>query len=581
MRIKISCLIVIFLVFISSCSHQKSRLTFCGERLVALNDAAKSATVKTPGKKSYAYFALTERQRNQIEELALSDDGGALKVTLVNLKSGGDSEFSYGFLYEEDFYKPRRLRPVLDKRPLVTCGTGSPLCGKKVSLLLCMERDDSGARIPQGFFVHGTRPFYVEDFSLEEAKIGFSKGGPDEAPLFAAGPGGGDADTSFLTADFTGAEDVFSLRGNVNSNFPVIEFSLFKKDSSTESETVRISYAGETINVRHPASRDDFSMPLLGFSSPFSVMRIDSNADCVKSVLLCKKPDAALAVPERSGPLLPITTDPGLIFEWPQENWRCRDYELFRWESFPSVLFFDFADYGIQNSFFTRLAYFVEKAGYKGTLVSDDFVRSKHGYNAHDYKADDLARFFTAAQKENFTLNDSELLLKDILLFNGIIVREADGAFSAGNGAVISISRQSLGYQRRTLLAHESWHGIYFTDEEFRDVVFAAYSLFDEMSMDFLKTYWETQPTLAYDRGDEYLMRNEFMAYILQSPVSSVAEYWVSHAKWNSVQRAEKRLADYVIATEAQAFVDAANLLSSYTMDRWGITAGRVTLVSR
>jgi hypothetical protein len=45
----------------------------------------------------------------------------------------------------------------------------------------------------------------------------------------------------------------------------------------------------------------------------------------------------------------PIKADPCLVIEWPQKNWRNRNYEIFRWDSFPSLLIFDFADYAVQD----------------------------------------------------------------------------------------------------------------------------------------------------------------------------------------------------------------------------------------
>ncbi|MBQ1822749.1 MAG: hypothetical protein II123_04840, partial [Lachnospiraceae bacterium] len=79
---------------------------------------------------------------------------------------------------------------------------------------------------------------------------------------------------------------------------------------------------------------------------------------------------------------------------------------------------------------------FVEKNGYKGTLVSDDFVREKHGYNAHDYKGDDIARFFNLVNEKNFRINAREKMLRQILLDNGIILNNGDGTYSGGKGAV-------------------------------------------------------------------------------------------------------------------------------------------------
>ena len=58
--------------------------------------------------------------------------------------------------------------------------------------------------------------------------------------------------------------------------------------------------------------------------------------------------------------------------------------------------------------------------------MKDEEIASLHGYNAHDYKAESLAAFFETAQSQNFQLNQSELLLRHILLENGIIKAEGN-----------------------------------------------------------------------------------------------------------------------------------------------------------
>ena len=57
------------------------------------------------------------------------------------------------------------------------------------------------------------------------------------------------------------------------------------------------------------------------------------------------------------------------------------------------------ASYEIQDAFFKRLAFFVEKAGHAGRIESLSALGGLHGYNAHDYRAEDLARFFDTARR--------------------------------------------------------------------------------------------------------------------------------------------------------------------------------------
>jgi len=61
----------------------------------------------------------------------------------------------------------------------------------------------------------------------------------------------------------------------------------------------------------------------------------------------------------------PISADPGLVLEWPVELWRDSRYEIFRWDRFPSFLIFDTASYVVQDRLVKRLAFFVEKTGFR------------------------------------------------------------------------------------------------------------------------------------------------------------------------------------------------------------------------
>jgi hypothetical protein len=100
----------------------------------------------------------------------------------------------------------------------------------------------------------------------------------------------------------------------------------------------------------------------------------------------------------------PLAADPGMVLAWPEEAWRDRRYEVFRWENFPSLLIFDTADYAVQDRLLKRLAFFTEKTGFRGRLAPDDEIADLHGWNAHDYRAEDLAHFFQAARETNFPL---------------------------------------------------------------------------------------------------------------------------------------------------------------------------------
>ena len=164
----------------------------------------------------------------------------------------------------------------------------------------------------------------------------------------------------------------------------------------------------------------------------------------------------------------PISMDFASILRYPIDKWRKSEYELFRWSVDPKVLVFDFIDYSTQAAFFKRLAFFVEKDGYQGRLLSNQELQKLHGWNAHDYRMEDIARFYNQVEESDLILNPEELEFKEILISEGVLSRDENGSYHFINGAVISVSRESMDYLRRLFLTHEGFHGIFFTDPGFQ-----------------------------------------------------------------------------------------------------------------
>ena len=222
-----------------------------------------------------------------------------------------------------------------------------------------------------------------------------------------------------------------------------------------------------------------------------------------------------------------------------------------------------------------RLAFFVEKSGYVGTLMKDEEIASLHGYNAHDYKAESLAAFFDTAQSQNFKLNQSELLLRHILLENGIIIAQGNKIIP-GVGAIISLSQESPAYLRNSFLCHEGMHGIFFIDQDYRSYINDLYNQTDRNSIEFLKAYFVATPSLNYDINDDYLLKNEFMGYLVQQGLTFTSKYFSTNlATRKGVNEKFPELCKYIKNTKAQGFVDAASHLDEYLYQRWGMQTGR------
>ncbi len=563
----------------------KSVLGMNGESFIALNRQSMRAAATNPEKNSSIYLLFTTNQQTHLMHRIRREGGISMQATVKLFTAGGrkpaDEAFEFGLLYAKEESATGKEPPsaVAPGRNLVTGKLDQLPAGTTTfSLSICLADPQ---HMPAGFFMHCLFPYQISEVKFGDMQVGWDTG--SAVPLYAFGADGGElSDYASGRADFSSAASLFPSANTDGKVLPRISVGLKAAENiGTWDNQARLqfSYGGEELSVRRTKKQTGFTLQLSALKSGYAALACTNVAAVTRMML--EPNSSALAAGENGRALYPFVTDLGLIFEWPRSKWRTEDYELYEWELAPHVLFFDFADYKIQSEFLTRLAYFVEKEGYRGTLVSDEFVATQHGYNAHDYKASDLAAFFTAASRQHFSLNARELLLKEILLANKVIIDCKDGSYSGGKGALISISRESPDYLRRTLLAHESWHGIFFTNEAFRAEVSRLYDNFDSRSLDFLRIYFATQPGLNYDTNDSYLMRNEFMAYIIQQPLSSIQKYFMDRTSWNSVLRNEPEEAAYVRNTEASAFVEAGRALNDYVFDNFGLAAGRVHLISR
>jgi hypothetical protein len=274
----------------------------------------------------------------------------------------------------------------------------------------------------------------------------------------------------------------------------------------------------------------------------------------------------------------PIPADPGQILAWVQSSWRKPDFELFSWSRFPRILIMDMASYEIQDAFFKRLAFFVEKAGHAGRLESFSALAGLHGYNAHDYRAEDIARFFTLAQKDPSGLSVEEEALARILAENGVVKKTSEG-YSAGEGCVISISRSSPPVLRALLLTYGSFHGLFFTMPAFRDAAEAAWAALsaDEQAvwMDYLAAH-------SYNTKDHYLVVNEFQSYLLRQERTSIRGFQNLVLKRMRAGNAlQAGLARRVAAAHPASFLDAFDALDGALQSAGGPPGGQSIAVRR
>ncbi len=295
-------------------------------------------------------------------------------------------------------------------------------------------------------------------------------------------------------------------------------------DPLAEPEEIRVDFQGQGSHARSftvksfPSQRTiELPVGVIGFvPQRVKVVLLGSSSGETASAPLVTM--LALTSVEETRP---IPVDPGVILDYYPSAWRDPQYELFSWDRFPSVLIMDTRDYDVQDDFFKRLAFFVEKPGYAGTIPEEKELAGKHGWNAHDYQAEDLARFFSTAQKGGIALTPGETQLRRILMDNEVI-SQSDSGYQAGRGSILSISRSSGSELRRLLLTHESFHGVFFSMPAYRDAVSSEWKGLAQTERAVWTDFMEMTD---YDTSNQYLVVNEFQSYVFQQPRGKVPAF--------------------------------------------------------
>ena len=561
------------------------------EEVIPFYSLDKAASKGRISKAGYADFKFTNQQKELFYKIYKEHGSVALAICLQVMPSkkqlplmaeDSDSEvvFNYGFLGKDDFTKRgkfiKQFFPGLKRIQIQGDLKKAP---KIFDISFAIQKNEAIEKyLPEGFYIYSSVRCRILGACVVPAEIGFDVS--KDIPFYGFACNGGSVDFTNKSFDFSGSSMVFPVQNSARQSMP--EYSITFSDEpelkTTSEHSVRaeVNIGGEKYFVNNVNAAKEIIIPAGAVNTPFSRVELGANRECIKSLIM----KAVAKKNDTDEILLPVRTDPGLILNYRASQWRTVDYELFELDRYPGILFFDTRNYEIQDNFFRRMAFFVEKQGYKGRLLTNEELGDMHGYNAHDYSAASMANFFNKATDLNFPLNKEELLLKKILIKNGLF--ESDGLYvKANEGGLVSISRETPGWSRTNLLAHEGWHTIFFRDAEFRNFVSAVYYTFDPTSLEFLIDYFKSQPSLGYDVNDEYLMHNEFMAYIMQQRLSEVPKYFVHLANRGSVIKFTPQLSAYIRKTEGRGFEDAAIALNDFVFDKYGIVCGNIALVNR
>jgi hypothetical protein len=184
----------------------------------------------------------------------------------------------------------------------------------------------------------------------------------------------------------------------------------------------------------------------------------------------------------------------------------------------PNIVVIDFPDLRAQGLMLDRVAALVEKAHLPRDRVLGDVELNEaiyacgetieSYYYGHDYKAADLARFFTLAAAEGIPLNPEERWLNRLLTQLGWLAPGADGALITLPGAVAPVSQE----MRAVILHHEISHGAFYTMSDYAAYAAAFWSSLTDDQRAAFRSFLGAG---GYDTGNETLMLNETQAYLV------------------------------------------------------------------
>jgi hypothetical protein len=206
--------------------------------------------------------------------------------------------------------------------------------------------------------------------------------------------------------------------------------------------------------------------------------------------------------------------------------------QLHRLQRNPNLWIFDFPHLGIQGAALNRVAALIERTTTSRDRILteaemvEQIARTSQGdagryFLGHDYRLEDLAKFFSLAHRDSVPLNAAEQDLRTLLQGLGLLESSEDGTWRATRSgqAVITLAAASSTpspshlspFERLTTLRHELSHGEYFTNPRYRAYCrhFWASRRSDEQS-----AITRGFALLGYDPDNQELVINELQAFL-------------------------------------------------------------------
>ena len=302
-----------------------------------------------------------------------------------------------------------------------------------------------------------------------------------------------------------------------------------------------------------------------------TVEQFDTGLDMMGSV---EMKEIAL---DGKAPMTPLPADFKQILEYNSNQWRYSDWEVYSWESFPGILIIDFQNFNIQSHMLKRLSYFVEKRGYTGKIHSFTRLSGKTDWNAHNYKAKDLAAFFTEAVRSGAVLTSAESCLRELLLANGIIEKSGEGYSGGEDKGIVSVSQESTPHVRALLLTHEGYHGLFYAAPGLKELVYDLWDKLIPEAQEMWVDYLKSADVWNYDYKNGYLLRNEMLGYMMQQ--KDFAEYFDNMMFPRLLKRIPDKAEHYQQNRDVarQAFLDTAAKIGDFLLKEYNLSPGNLS----
>ena len=310
----------------------------------------------------------------------------------------------------------------------------------------------------------------------------------------------------------------------------------------------------------------------IGFiPADITVQQFDTGLDMIESI------ERKEIVLDGKPSLEPLPADFKQILENDPAQWRYSDWEVYAWESFPGILIIDFQNFNIQSHMLKRLSYFVEKRGYTGKIHSFLRLSGKTDWNAHNYKAKDLAAFFTEAQRSNALLTSAETYLRELLMANGIIEKGEAGYTGGEDKGIVSVSQESASHVRSLLLTHEGYHGLFYAAPGLKELVYDLWDRLAPEAQEMWVEYLRTADVWNYDYNNGYLLRNEMLGYMMQQ--KDFGEYFDNMMFPRLLKRSPDKAEHFQETRDAarQAFLDTALKIAVFLQNNYNLSPGNLS----